>query len=157
MSQKQPQKNIKTKEQTLNINLTTITAKTPSTKPTLIQTKHYHNNLNKTFSKIIKKKQSNSQTFRFTILNKNITTSQPTSNLSCPSFPLSPFFSLTQPPALRRKSVRRRRPEKPGFHHWFYGNPMEIRGKMMGTWMMNHGKMMGKWWENDGKMMENGW
>ena len=36
-----------------------ITSKTPSTKPTLIQTKHYHNNLNKTFSKIIKKKQSN--------------------------------------------------------------------------------------------------
>ena len=52
-------RNIKTKEQTLNINLKTITAKTPSTKPTLIQTKHYHNNLNKTFSKIIKKKQSN--------------------------------------------------------------------------------------------------
>ena len=42
MSQKQPQKNIKDKEQTLNINLKTITAKTPSTKPTLIQTKHYH-------------------------------------------------------------------------------------------------------------------
>ena len=60
MSQKQPQeKNIKTKEQTLNINLKTITAKTPSTKPTLIQTKHYHNNLNKPFSKIIKTKQSN--------------------------------------------------------------------------------------------------
>ena len=36
-----------------------ITGKTPSTKPTLIQTKHYYNNLNKTFSKIIKKKQSN--------------------------------------------------------------------------------------------------
>ena len=26
-------------------------------------------------------------------MNKNIATSQPTSNLSCPSFPLSPFFS----------------------------------------------------------------
>ena len=36
-----------------------ITGKTPSTKPALIETKHYYNNLNKTFSKIIKKKQSN--------------------------------------------------------------------------------------------------
>ena len=43
----------------LKINLETITSKTPSTKPTLIETKHYYNNLNKTFSKIIKKKQSN--------------------------------------------------------------------------------------------------
>ena len=38
---------IKTKEHTLNNNIKTITAKTPSTKPTLIQTKHYYINLNK--------------------------------------------------------------------------------------------------------------
>ena len=74
MSQKQPQKNIKTKEQTLNINLTTKTAKTPSTKPTLIQTKHYHNNLNKTFSKIIKKKQSNIEIYNIEQKHNNLPT-----------------------------------------------------------------------------------
>jgi hypothetical protein len=54
-----PNKTTKIRKKTLNTNLKTITTKTPSTKPTLIQTKHYHNNLNKTFSKIIKKNQSN--------------------------------------------------------------------------------------------------
>ena len=49
-----PEKNIKGKEETFEQQ-----KKTPSTKPTLIQSKHYYNNLNKTFSKIIKKKQSN--------------------------------------------------------------------------------------------------
>ena len=43
----------------MNKNIKNITGKTPSTKPTLIETKHYYNNHNKTFSKIFKKKQSN--------------------------------------------------------------------------------------------------
>ena len=42
----------------LKINLETITSKTPSTKPTLIETKHYYNNLNKTFSKIYNQKET---------------------------------------------------------------------------------------------------
>ena len=69
-----------------------ITGKTPSTKPTLIQTKHYHyhNNLNETFSKIIKKSQT--EPFRFTTLNKNITASHLNLEPSLPSFPLLPFF-----------------------------------------------------------------
>ena len=75
----------------MNNNIKIITAKTPSTKPTLIQTKHYYYiNLNKHLARQSKR---NSQTFRFTICNKNITASHLTYNLSCPSFPLLPFFS----------------------------------------------------------------
>ena len=41
--------------------------------------------------------ERNSQTFRFTTLNKNITASHVTSNLSCPSSPVLQFFSGTLP------------------------------------------------------------
>jgi len=49
------------KEETLNNNIKNITGKTPSTKPTLVETKHYYNNLKHIYiySNITKKKQSN--------------------------------------------------------------------------------------------------
>ena len=81
-----------------------VPMKNASTKPTPIETKHYHNNLNKTFSKIIKKKQSN--IFRLQDWTK--TSQPPNQPPTCP-VPVSHPFPIFFTPGQRQRSHATRR------------------------------------------------